>query len=71
MPELDEVAVYGITAEQWLKFAAFHMRASGVMVALAEALREGDRARYHEALGEFQELAEAQDFRAGLLQARA
>lgn len=60
MPPIDAIAVHGVTWQQWVAYAAFHRRAARVMEALASALERGDRAQYHEAMGEFTALAAEQ-----------
>ena len=61
MPEVTEDRAYSFTAAEWRRFAAFHARAAGVMETIAEALEAGNRARFHEAMGEFAEMAAEQD----------
>lgn len=57
MPEDAALAVYGFTAEQWLRYAEFHAKAAAVMCVLADSLARGDQQAYHAAMVRFAELA--------------
>lgn len=61
MPEDAAVAVYGFTAEQWLRYAEFHAKAAAVMCELARALKDGDQVSYYVAMTQFALLAGRQE----------